>query len=218
MRFVFCCIAAFAAPTAPVNEFDLEISQAAADIQVLEVGATSGTVFAKWKEISGKPNPTNEELIALAKSKIVRAQQSKDWEPLFRASSFLTSKRPIPIKFEVTSGEGKIMALEGFQKYKQGQVLITGIEGEQYVISSEEKFNKLYQIIEEGTAVPKFSTRQALVATKPGKIETSWSVLEITPGDVVTRIGPGDYTVVKKNIFDQTFMGDAGSEAQLRYL
>ena len=80
--FVFCCIAAFAAPTAPVNEFDLEISEAAADIQ----GATNGKVFAKWKEISGKANPTIEGLIVLANSKVVMAQQSKHWEPCFRVS------------------------------------------------------------------------------------------------------------------------------------
>ena len=53
MKYVFCCIAAFAAPMlAPVNEFDLEISEATADIQ----GATNGKVFAKWKEISGSFN------------------------------------------------------------------------------------------------------------------------------------------------------------------
>jgi hypothetical protein len=77
-------------------------------------------------------------------------------------------------------------------------------------------FSKLYQIIEDDIGVTKFSPRQALVATKPGKVVTSWSFL--TPGDMVRRIGPGNCTVVKKNIFDQNYMGDACSEAQLWYL
>jgi hypothetical protein len=194
------------------------IKQWSDELKNVQRGSTDESVLTRWRAISGKDNPTKDELISLLKSKIAMARQQNVWEPLFHARSFLTSKRPIPIKFEVTTKEGQVLALEGFQKYKPGQVLITGIKGEQYVVSSIEKFNKLYEMAGDGIAIPKFNTRQALKATKPGMIRTSWSDLEITPDDMVTRIGAGDYTVVKPDVFQETFMDGAGSEQDLKYL
>jgi hypothetical protein len=188
------------------------------ELKIVQSGTTDESVLTKWREISGKDNPTKDELITLFKSKIAMARQQNVWEPLFHARSFLTSKKPIPIKFEVTTKEGQVLALEGFQKYNPGQVLITGIKGEQYVVSSIKKFDNLYERAGDGIAIPKFNTRQALKATKPGMIRTSWSDLEITPDDMVTRIGAGDYTVVKPDVFQETFMDGAGSEQDLKYV
>ena len=192
------------------------IKQWSHELKIAQRGDES--ILTKWREISGKDKSTKDELIAWIKSKIAMARQQNVWEPLFHARSFLTSKKPIPIKYQVTTEEGQVLALEGFQKYKPGQVLITGIKGEQYVVSSVQKFEGLYEITGSGIAIPKFNTREALIATKPGKILTSWSDLEITPNDMVTRIGAGDYTVVKPDVFQETFMEGAADKKVLEYL
>jgi hypothetical protein len=64
----------------------------------VQSGTTDVSLLKKWREISGKDNPTKDELITLFKSKIAMGRQQNVWEPLFHARSFLTSKKPIAIK------------------------------------------------------------------------------------------------------------------------
>jgi hypothetical protein len=47
----------------------------------------------------------------------------------------------------------------------------------------------------------------AKVADRSGTVDTSWGEkLQYNPGeDVLVRHGPGDYGVVKKDIFNQTY-------------
>ena len=154
----------------------------------------------------GKTGASLQEMTEFLSSKLALKKQARYWEPRFARGAQFTSKKPVPIRFEEMKTAGAIMSLEGPQKYKAGQILMTGVDGEQYVISSMEKFQKLYDIAgDSGMAVPKFNIRQVLEASRGGSMETSWSTLHYKKGDLLTRVGAGDYNSIKPDIFQKTF-------------
>jgi hypothetical protein len=119
---------------------------------------------------------------------------------------FQAYKRPAQEKYEIAQEPGTIQTLEGPVNYPAGFYIMTGPKGEQYPISPD-TFKKLKDDLGNGVCTPKKIIKMAKVADRSGTVDTSWGEkLQYNPGeDVLVRHGPGDYGVVKKDIFAQTY-------------
>lgn len=119
---------------------------------------------------------------------------------------FVTYKHPIAIKYDIAKEPGTIKTLEGPVRYDTGYIIITGPKGEKYPVTPE-KFYSLYDIASEGEATPKKIYKVAKLADHDGSVKTSWGeTLNYTNGnDYIVRHGPGDYGVVKTDIFAKTY-------------
>lgn len=127
---------------------------------------------------------------------------SEDWF----ADGFKTFKKATPVKYQVADKDGTLQTLEGPVNYQAGYYIMTGPKGEQYPITPE-KFATLYDDNGNGTGTPKKIVKVAKLADHDGVVNTSWGEpLNYTAGnDFIVRHGPGDYGVVKKDIFAQTY-------------
>jgi hypothetical protein len=82
---------------------------------------------------------------------------------------------------------------------------MTGPKGEKYPITAE-KFAELKDDLGNGECTPKKILKIAKLADHDGVIHTSWGDLQYTAGnDYIVRHGPGDYGVVKADIFAKTY-------------
>lgn len=134
---------------------------------------------------------------------VITENISDDW---FKDGGFQTYKKPTKERYEIASEPGVIQTLEGPVKYPAGYYLMTGPKGEQYPISPE-KFESLKDDLGNGVCQPKKIMKFAKVADHSGTVNTSWGEkLHYNPDvDVIVRHGPGDYGVVKQDIFDITY-------------
>lgn len=128
---------------------------------------------------------------------------SDDW---FKTGSFKTFKKPAREPYEIAQQDGVLQTLEGPVNYKAGFYIMTGPKGEKYPITPE-RFNDLKDDNGDGTASPKKIVKLAKVADHSGTVNTSWGEpLNYSPGeDIIVKHGPGDYGVVKKDIFAKTY-------------
>ena len=124
----------------------------------------------------------------------------------FRDGGFETYKKDLPVIYATAETPGIINTLENPVGYQAGYKIITGPNGEQYPIPPE-KFAGLYDDNRDGTATPKKIIKMAKLADHSGSVKTSWGeTLNYTRGnDYIVRHGPGDYGVVKKDIFPKTY-------------
>ena len=125
----------------------------------------------------------------------------------FRSGSFKAFKRPDKIeKYVIAQEPGVVQTLEGPVEYPKGFYIMTGPKGEQYPISPE-TFVKNKDDLGNGRAQPKKIIKLAKVADHSGTVDTSWGQkLNYDPEvDIIVRHGPGDYGVVKKEIFEITY-------------
>lgn len=122
------------------------------------------------------------------------------------SDGFKTYKKSNPVQYKVADRAGTIETLEGPVAYDAGFYIMTGPKGEQYPITPQ-RFAELYSSQQDGTAIPKKIIKVAKLADHDGSVKTSWGeTLHYTGGnDVIVRHGPGDYGVVKKDIFAQTY-------------
>ena len=121
--------------------------------------------------------------------------------------AFKTYKQPNPEQYEIAQEDGTIQTLEGPVNYKRGFYILTGPKGEQYPIPPE-KFRELKDDAGDGICYPKKIIKLAKLADHDGSVATSWGeTLNYTAGeDYIVRHGPGDYGVVKRNIFAKTYI------------
>lgn len=126
-----------------------------------------------------------------------------DW---FKHGGFQAYKKPAKEKYEIAKEPGTIQTLEGPVKYPAGYYIMTGPKGEKYPISPE-KFKDLKDDQGNGVCTPKKIVKIAKLADHAGSVNTSWGEkLNYIPGeDYIVRHGPGDYGVVKKDIFEITY-------------
>lgn len=129
---------------------------------------------------------------------------SEEW---FAQGAFKTYKQPNPEQYEIAQEDGTIQTLEGPVNYKQGFYILTGPKGEQYPIPPE-KFRELKDDAGNGICYPKKIIKLAKLADHDGSVATSWGeTLNYTAGeDYIVRHGPGDYGVVKRDIFAKTYI------------
>ena len=119
---------------------------------------------------------------------------------------FQAYKKPAQEKYEVAQSDGQIQTLEGPVAYKKGYYILTGPKGEQYPMPPE-KFAELKDDLGDGVCTPKKIVKLAKLADHDGSVKTSWGeTLNYTAGnDYIVRHGPGDYGVIKTDIFDKTY-------------
>jgi hypothetical protein len=124
----------------------------------------------------------------------------------FDSKSFKAFKRPVEEKYSITSEPGVIETLEGPVEYGAGYYIMIGPKGEQYPITSE-RFKALKDDLSNGRCLPKKVVKLCKVADHTGTVETSWGQpLHYNPGvDVIVQHGPGDFGVVKADIFEITY-------------
>lgn len=146
----------------------------------------------------------DQQLLAEAYRRVIIEQITDEW---FQDGAFQAYKKPAKEPYEVAQQDGTLQTLEGPQQYKAGFYIVTGPKGEKYSMPPE-KFNELKDDNGDGTASPKKIVKQVKVADSDGVVKTSWGAdLNYTTGeDYIVKHGPGDYGVVKKDIFDQTYV------------
>ena len=126
-------------------------------------------------------------------------------EKWFANGSFETYKHPTPIHYKTAIANVTIETLEGPVDYQAGHKIITGPKGEQYPVNPK-KFAEYYDDNGDGTATPKKIFKHAKLADHDGVVKASWGDLNYKAGeDYIVRHGAGDYGVVKKDIFKQTY-------------
>lgn len=138
-----------------------------------------------------------------AYNRMLIEQITDDW---FKQGAFETYKKPAIEKYEVAQSDGVLKTLEGSQQYKAGFYILTGPKGEKYSMPPE-KFNELKDDLGNGQCSPKKIIKYAKLADSNGIVKTSWGEdLNYSAGeDYIVRHGPGDYGVVKKDIFANTY-------------
>jgi hypothetical protein len=139
-------------------------------------------------------------LINIVEDKVI----NDDW---FKQDSFQAFKRPDKIEsYKIADKPGVVQTLEGPVEYPKGFYIMTGPKGEQYPISPE-TFQKNKDDLGGGKAQPKKIIKLVKIADHSGTVDTSWGQkLNYNPEvDVIVRHGPGDYGVVKREIFDITY-------------
>ncbi len=146
----------------------------------------------------------DQQLLEEAYKRILIEQITDKW---FQEGSFQTYKKPAIEPYEVAKQDGTLQTLEGPQQYKAGFYIVTGPKGEKYSMPPE-KFQELKDDNGDGTASPKKIVKLAKLADSDGKVKTSWGAeLEYKTGeDYIVKHGPGDYGVIKKDIFSQTYV------------
>ena len=119
--------------------------------------------------------------------------------------TFDASKRGKPISYEVAGEDGTTETLEGPVRHMKGHRIITGPKGEKYPVAPD-KFAELYDDGESGKATPKAIRKRVRLADHDGVVKASWGDLNYKSGQhYIVRHGDGDYGVVEKDIFDQTY-------------
>jgi len=127
-----------------------------------------------------------------------------DW---FKQGSFNTYKKPAIEKYEIAKYPGTVDTLEGQIHFDAGNYIMTGPKGERYPISPE-KFKNLKDDLGHGKCKPKKISKIAKLADHDGSVVLQYNgqKLNYTAGnDYIVQHGPGDYGVVKKDIFAQTY-------------
>lgn len=146
-------------------------------------------------------------MIKTLKEYIESVEGTRVGEEWFENDAFQAYKRPAREPYEIADQPGTIDTLEGPVKYSAGDYIMTGPKGEQYPISPE-KFEELKTDNGDGTASPKKIIKLCKIADHDGEVVLKYngSKLAYHSGeDVIVRHGPGDYGVVKADIFKQTY-------------
>jgi len=119
--------------------------------------------------------------------------------------AFKTAKKPIPLNFRFAEEEETIETKEGPVVAPPGAAIMTGTEGEQWPIPIE-SFEQTYDVL-EGVAAKKDIPVFAKEMIEPFQVKVSWSddLLQGEAGDYLVQYGPGDYGVVGRKIFGDTY-------------
>lgn len=143
---------------------------------------------------------------AIIKQSTIKKTHKMINEQWFESNTFQAHKKPTKEHFYIAESDGVLETLEGPVNYQKGSYIMTGPKGEQYPISPS-KFYDLKEINEDGTASPKQIVKTVKIADHDGVLETPWGhILNYVAGiDVIVRHDENDYSVIKKDIFDQTY-------------
>jgi len=115
-------------------------------------------------------------------------------------------KRRIDERYTIASDDGEMRTLEGNVRYKKGFYIITGSRGEGYPMTPE-KFRELKDDYGNGRCSPKMIIKYAKLADHDGDVRTSWGekLYYRNKEDYIVRHGNGDYGLVKRSIFEDTY-------------
>ena len=135
--------------------------------------------------------------------RLLSEQVSESW--FDHSDTFDASKKGKPISHEKATESGVTKTLEGDVRHEEGHHIITGPKGEKYPVAPE-RFAELYDDHGDGTATPKAIVKKARLADHDGVVKASWGDLAYKAGQhYIVRHGDGDYGVIEKDIFHQTY-------------
>ena len=122
--------------------------------------------------------------------------------------SFQCFKKPIPLEFRIAQGSEEVKTKEGVVVASSGDYIMTGTKGENWPIPSDQfNYDILTQDGNTGTAAKKKIIVSAKEMNETFEVKVSWSAstLKGNPGDYLVQYGPGDYGVVGREIFQETY-------------
>ena len=122
--------------------------------------------------------------------------------------SFRCFKKPIPLNFRIAQGPEEVKTKEGPVDAEAGAYIMTGTKGENWPIPADQfNYDILTQDGNTGTAAKKKIIVSAKEMSEPFEVKVSWSesTLKGNPGDYLVHYGPGDYGVVGRDIFQETY-------------
>ncbi|SEA16819.1 PGDYG protein [Desulfuromusa kysingii] len=121
-------------------------------------------------------------------------------------------KRPIPVNVDFADKEGVCKTLEGSVRYQAGDAILTGNHGDTWPVERD-KFFSAYRPVpplemgNSGHYTKKPASVFALQASEAIEIAVGEQndLLQVQPGDWIIEYSPGDYGVVKAEIFYETY-------------
>lgn len=116
-------------------------------------------------------------------------------------------KKPVAVQFKYLEEDMVVQTLEGPVPAGKGQVLMTGIRGEQYPIPVEYFEQHYTRDIYPGVCCKKKVEVEAEVLTVETSVKVSWCEALLTgkPGDYLVTYEPGNQAIVEKSIFEETY-------------
>lgn len=128
-----------------------------------------------------------------------------------RATSAVQAiKRTVPVSVEFALSDGICATLEGPVAYQTGDAILTGVAGESWPMPRA-RFDERYRPIdttscgENGTYVKRPMTVSAVQLTESIELSIAGGVLSGNAGDWLLEYGPGDYGIVRGDIFLKTY-------------
>lgn len=122
--------------------------------------------------------------------------------------SFRCFKKPIPLNFRIAQGPEEVQTKEGPVDAEAGAYIMTGTKGENWPIPADQfNYDILTQDGNTGTAAKKKIIVHAKEMSAPFEVKVSWSdsTLKGNAGDYLVQYGTGDYGVVGREIFNETY-------------
>lgn len=116
-------------------------------------------------------------------------------------------KKPIKLSFVFATQKQDIQTLEGVVTAMPGDAIIIGVKGERYPVRRP-YFEASYDFDEAlGTCVKKPIIVEAQEMSEPFIVKVGWSdqPLQGKAGDFKLTYGPGDFGIVEREIFYQTY-------------
>lgn len=117
-------------------------------------------------------------------------------------------KKPIPLRFRFAKEVQDVATLEGVVTARAGDAVLTGTRGECWPVARE-KFETSYDFDETtGVCSKKPVVVQVEQMNAAFEVSVSWSgqPLRGNAGDYKVAYGPGDFGVVARDIFDETYV------------
>lgn len=129
-----------------------------------------------------------------------------------KPGAFRAARRPHPVSVEFAPAEGEMATLEGGVRYRAGDALLTGQDGERWPVPRE-RFAVLYEAVpgtnaggagqyrrRDGAVWAWRADRDLALALSDGR-----GTLHAKAGDVVVQFDWGDLAVMPATIFLQSY-------------
>lgn len=115
-------------------------------------------------------------------------------------------KRPAQLQVRFADADGTCDTLEGPVRFRTGDALITGAQGEQWPIGRE-RFDQTYECVRDGVYRKRPMVAYALLLKSAMTVPVGGRAdpLEAPVGTWLLQYGDGEYGVVDADVFVQTY-------------
>lgn len=115
-------------------------------------------------------------------------------------------KKPLPTPFRRVAVSEVIQTLEGPVTAAPGDVVLTGVTGEEWPVARP-KFESGYDVLQEGVCCKRPVLATATQMAQAFSVKVGWAdePIQGQAGDYLLTYGPGDFGVVRRDIFEQTY-------------
>jgi hypothetical protein len=126
-------------------------------------------------------------------------------------------KKPIPVRVEFAAADGVCQTLEGPVRYRTGDAILTGIQGERWPVK-QDIFLSSYEPVpptrqgEGGSYRKAPAITFALRVDRAREVPVSWQndPLRARPGDWLLHYADGSYGVIQDDIFRDSYAAASG--------